>query len=82
MQEPSSGGLVGMLLPLIIMMIPLVFIIHRLAKEKNKNIVLWTVLGCIPLANYFSLIYLVGSANTQLEEKLDRVIAIFEKEGS
>ena len=78
----QKAGLIGMFIPLLIMMIPLVFIIHRLATEKNKNIALWTVLGCIPLVNYFSMIYLVGSANTQLEEKLDRVLLIIEREGN
>jgi hypothetical protein len=63
-------------IPLILMMVPLIFICHRLAKDKGKNTVKYTILGCIPLVNYYALIYLIGTPNKIMEEKLDRVLAI------
>ena len=66
-------------LPWLILTIPLVFICHRLAKEKGKNVTLWTVLGIIPVVNYFALAYLVGAANTLLEKKVDRLLSLLEK---
>jgi hypothetical protein len=66
-------------LPWLIMTIPLVFICHHLAKEKGKNVTLWTVLGIIPAVNTFALAYLVGAVNTLLEKKVDRLLSLLEK---
>lgn len=66
-------------LPWLIMTLPIVFICHRLAKEKGKNVTLWTVLGIIPVVNYFALAYLVGSVNALLEKKVDRLLSLLEK---
>ena len=77
MQEFGIDSIVG-LIPLSIMIIPFVLICHRLAKEKGKNVTLWTVLGIIPLVNFYAMVYLVGSVNTILEEKLDRVLLLLE----
>lgn len=70
------------LLPLIIMTLPLIFICRRLAKDKGKNVIKYTILGCIPFVNYYALFYLVGTPNKILEEKLDRIIAIIDKNKS
>jgi hypothetical protein len=45
-------------LPLLILMIPLIFIIRKLAMEKGKNVILWTVLACIPVVNFVILWYI------------------------
>jgi hypothetical protein len=55
------------------------FICHRLAKEKGKNVTLWTVLGIIPVVNTFALAYLVGAVNALLEKKVDRLLSLLEK---
>jgi hypothetical protein len=39
-----KGSGLGASLPLILLTIPLIFICHQLAKEKGKNVSLWTVL--------------------------------------
>jgi len=63
-QQPSP---IVSLLPMIVIMIPMAFIINKLAKEKGKNAVLWTVLACIPIVNIFILPYIVGTpSNTDL----------------
>jgi hypothetical protein len=62
------------LLPLIIIMIPMIFVIRYLAKEKGKDVVLWTVLACIPFINFIILPYIVGTPSKILEDKLDKII--------
>lgn len=61
-------------LPLLIIMIPLIFVIRKLAIEKGKDAVLWTVLACIPIINFIILWYIVGTTNKRLEEKLDKIL--------
>lgn len=62
------------LLPLIIVMIPMIFVIRKLSKEKGKDVVLWTVLACIPLVNFIILPYIVGTPSKILEDKMDKII--------
>jgi hypothetical protein len=75
----NQGPNYAAFIPLIIMMIPLIFICRQLAKDKGKNTLKYTILGCIPLVNYYALIYLVGTPNRTVEEKLDRVLAMIDK---
>jgi hypothetical protein len=65
---------------LIIVTVPIVFICHYLAKEKGKNVTLWTVLGVIPGVNYFAMLYLIGAANTVLAGKIDKLLSLMQKE--
>ncbi|WP_372642461.1 hypothetical protein [Ancylomarina sp.] len=46
----------------------------------GKNVVLWTVLACIPLVNIVSIIYIVGATNSRLEAKIDRLLKELDKE--
>ena len=64
------------LLPLVIMTIPLGFIARMLAREKGRNVTLWTVLGFVPLINYFCLAFFIGAANLRLEKKLDQLLEL------
>jgi uncharacterized BrkB/YihY/UPF0761 family membrane protein len=51
-----------------------------LAKEKGKDITLWTVLSLIPVINFFVSLYLVGTPNTALDKKVDRILNLLPKE--
>lgn len=62
------------LIPLLIIMIPMVFVVNRLAKEKGLNIALWTVLACIPLINFIILPYVIGTPSKTLEDKMDKLL--------
>lgn len=66
-------------LPLVIIIVPLVFIIRRLAIEKGKDVILWTVLACIPFVNFIILWYIVGTPNKRLEDKMDRILESLNK---
>jgi len=62
------------LLPLVIMTVPLGFIARKLAKEKGRDVTLWTILGFIPLVNYFCFAFFIGAANLRLEKKIDQLL--------
>lgn len=76
---PNQGPGFGAFLPLIIMTVPLIFICYRLAKDKGKSTVKYTILGCIPFVNYFALFYLVGTPNLILDKKIDRILSLIDK---
>jgi len=79
MENTAGGGFTGFI-PLLIMMIPLIFICRRLAQDKGKSATKYTILGCIPLVNYFTLLYLVGTTNKILEDKIDQVLLIIKSD--
>ena len=60
--------------PMIIMSLAMGLIAHFLAKEKGRNVTLWTILGIIPLVNFFIMWFFVGAANLKLERKLDALV--------
>ena len=61
-------------LPLIIMTLPMGVIAHLLAKEKGRNVTLWTILGIIPMINIFTIWFFIGAANLKMERKLDELL--------
>lgn len=73
MEQGNESTLLS-LLPLVILTIPLGFIARMLAKEKGRNIPLWTVLGFIPFVNYFCFVFFIGAANLRLEKKIDQLL--------
>lgn len=79
--ESNSAGFVAFI-PLLIMVIPLIFICRRLAQDKGRSAIKYTVLGCVPLVNYFALLYLVGTTNTILEDKIDQLLSIINSQKS
>jgi len=52
---------------------------HLLAKDKGRNVVLWTVLGVIPIVNMVCAWYFVGASNLRLERKIDKLLEALEK---
>lgn len=68
------------LLPLILLMVPMIFVINRLAKEKGKNVTLWTILACIPFVNVIILPYIVGTPSNIQEDKINRIIELLNKQ--
>ena len=62
------------LLPLLFMAVIFGVVAHMLAKEKGRNVVLWTVLGIIPIVNIFCIWFFVGAANLRLEKKIDQLL--------
>lgn len=67
-------------LPLALISILIMFICRSLAKEKGKNVTLWTIFGLIPGINIYSLLYLFGASNTILEKKVDKILNLLQKQ--
>ena len=67
-------------LPLALISILLMFICRSLAREKGKNITLWTILGFVPAVNFYSLLYLLGAPSKVLEEKMDRILNLLQNQ--
>jgi len=61
-------------LPLLLVSVVFGIVAHLLAKEKGRKVGLWTVLGCIPIINFWCLPFFVGAANLRLEAKIDAVL--------
>ena len=71
--QPQSAGLLQ-LLPLAIISICLGPVARALAKDKGRNVTLWTVLGFIPIANMVMMWFFMGAANLRAERKLDALL--------
>jgi hypothetical protein len=61
------------LVPLLLMSVTVAITAYKLAKEKERNVLLWTILGAIPLVNFVCFGFFVGSANLRLERKIDEL---------
>jgi hypothetical protein len=68
----------SLILPILMLFI-FAIIAHMLAKEKGRNVVLWTILGFIPVVNIFCMLFFVGAANLRLEKKIDQLLKTSEK---
>ena len=65
--------LASLIIPIIMLLI-FGIVAHMLAKEKGRNVTLWTVLGFIPVVNIFCMWFFVGAANLRLENKIDQLL--------
>ena len=61
-------------IPLVLFTVPLIFVVRKLAIEKGKDVILWTVLACIPIVNIFITWYIVGAPSKIIEDKLDKIL--------
>lgn len=73
MQPTPTGGLMAFA-PLILISILIAIPSHLLAKDKGRNVILWTILGLIPLVNYVCMFFFVGASNLRLEKKIDTLL--------
>lgn len=45
-----------------------------LAREKGRNVAVWTIVGLIPLINFVALWFFIGATNLNTERKLDQLL--------
>ena len=75
MQNNSqSFGLIWSFIPLLIFSLIIAIVSYLLAKEKGRNLVLWTVLGALPMVNFICISFFIGAANLRLERKIDELL--------
>ena len=75
---PPTQSNVVQFLPLIILSVACALIAHHLAKEKGRDVTLWTILGAIPFINFFFIWFFVGASNLKHEAKLDEILSKME----
>jgi hypothetical protein len=45
-----------------------------LAREKGRNVALWTLMGLLPAINFVSVWFFIGAANLRMERKIDELL--------
>ena len=78
-QTQVQAGHPTMLIPYIILTVFIIFIINRLAKEKGLNVILWTILACIPFLNFIILPYIIGTPSRIQEKRINEIFEILKK---
>lgn len=74
MEPKGDPGLLGFL-PIIFMSIGFGVAAYFLAKDKGRNVALWTILGLIPGVNFVALWLFIGASNLRMERKLDELLS-------
>ena len=74
MEQRGDAGFIGFV-PIILTTIVFGLMMHFLAKDKGRNVVLWTILGLIPFLNFFVVWFLIGLSNLRFEKKLDELLS-------
>lgn len=74
MMQQAVGAPVNLIV-LLVLIVPIpALIANLLAREKGRNVVLWTIFGCVPAVNIWCLIFFVGAANLRLENRVDQLL--------
>ncbi|CAA6696727.1 Unannotated [Lentimonas sp. CC19] len=73
--ETAPPNTIAQFVPLIILCLAIAGTAFALAKDKGRNVPLWTVLGLIPVLNFFLIWYFVGASNLKHEAKLNEILA-------
>lgn len=61
--------------PMLLVTLGFAIVAYKLAREKGRNVLLWTILGAIPVLNFVCMPFFVGAANLELARKLDEIIS-------
>jgi hypothetical protein len=73
--EPSSDFNPMSLVSLALTSLAFGLVGHFLARDKGRNLWVWTILSLVPLLNIFCLAFLIGASSLRLERKLDAILA-------
>ncbi len=76
----TSTSVLRLIVLLLVMCVP-AGLAYFLAKDKGRNVGLWTILGFIPFLNLIFLLYFISATNLRLEGKLDRIISKLDAQG-
>jgi hypothetical protein len=72
--ENNAPSMLVTFLPLIFMSLLMAIPAHLLAKEKGRNVALWTILALVPIINFACIWFFIGATNLKLERKLDALM--------
>ena len=74
MRSETAAPDLWSLLPLVLMSLGIGIAAYFLAKDKERNVVLWTILGFIPIVNFAAMWFFIGASNLRVERKLDELL--------
>jgi hypothetical protein len=74
MTELSGPSLFVQLVPFLLYSATLGVVANLLAKEKGRDVLVWTLVGVVPFVNFIGLFFFVGAANLRLERKIDQLL--------
>jgi hypothetical protein len=77
--DDSSAAALFQIVFLLTLGLALAVIANKLAREKGRNVTLWTVLALIPIFNFLFMWYFVGASNLKLEQKVDEILRKLDK---
>ena len=63
-------------IPILMLGVWIGFVANALARDKGRNVTKWTILGFIPIVNFFCISFFIGAANLRLERKVDELIEL------
>ena len=72
--EHEASNMFVTFLPLLLMSLLMAIPANLIAREKGRNVALWTVLALVPLVNFACFWYFIGASNLKLERKMDELI--------
>lgn len=72
--DAASPNLFISFLPVLLLSLLMAVPANMLARQKGRNVVLWTILALIPLVNFACMWYFVGASNLVLENKIDELM--------
>jgi len=72
--DAASPSLFISFLPMLLLSLLMAVPANMLARQKGRNVVLWTILALIPLVNFACIWYFVGASNLALERKIDELM--------
>jgi uncharacterized membrane protein YciS (DUF1049 family) len=72
--ENNAPSMLAAFLPLILMSLLMAISAYLLAKEKGRNVALWTLLALVPVVNFACIWFFIGASNLKLERKIDDLI--------
>lgn len=70
----DAAGTLASFIPVILMSVGIAISAHFLAKDKGRNVALWTFLALIPVVNVGCIWFFMGASNLRMERKIDALL--------
>jgi len=72
--QPFEGSPLLQFVPFVVLSLLFGIVAFLLARDKGRNVTLWTILGILPMVNFICIWYFVGASNVRLERKVDELL--------
>ncbi len=79
--DPNHVSPLVQLVPALLFSVWIGILARMLAREKGRNVTKWTILGFMPVVNFFCISFFIGAANLRLERKVDELLDVARRDG-